>query len=63
VGGAFGALNALGMQYGVGQMGITMSLGPGVLAVGFGAVVFMCALASVASVRKVLTVSAAEVFK
>jgi putative ABC transport system permease protein len=63
VGGLAGWAFALGMQKGVAAMGITMSLGASVLAVGMGAVALMCAAASAASVRKVLTVSAAEVFK
>lgn len=62
-GGALGGLFALGMQKGVAQIGLTMSLGPNVIALGIGSITAMCAIASLASVRKVLKLSAAEVFK
>jgi len=63
VGGGLGGLFALGMKQGVGLMGLTMTLSPGVLALGFGSIATMCAIASLASVRKVLKLEAAEVFK
>jgi putative ABC transport system permease protein len=63
VGSAAGGLFAILMKRGVEGAGVPMSLAPGVYAVGFGAVVLMCAVASAASVRKVLTTSAAEVFR
>ena len=63
VGGAFGVLFAFGMQKGVLTIGLTMDLGAGVLTVGVGSIILMCTLASLASVRKVLALEAAEVFK
>jgi putative ABC transport system permease protein len=62
-GGGMGVLLALGMKKLVVKAGLTIVLSPGVLALGLGCVVAMCALASLASVRKVLTVEAASVFK
>ena len=43
--------------------GIALTLNPLVWTIGAVAVVSMCALASVPSVRRVLTVEAAEVFR
>jgi putative ABC transport system permease protein len=62
-GSALGVLMALGMQRGVAVLGLSLVLSPGVLVVGLGCVAAMCALASLASVRKVLTLEAAAVFK
>lgn len=62
-GGGLGVILALGMKKLVVKAGLTIVLSPGVLALGLGCVLGMCALASLASVRKVLTVEAASVFK
>jgi hypothetical protein len=43
--------------------GLLVVLSPPVLAVGATAIVVMCAIASIGSVRKVLSLEAAEVFK
>jgi putative ABC transport system permease protein len=63
VGGAIGWALAVGMQQGVSLAGMTMALDGGVVGLGLGAIVVMCMAASVTSVRRVLEVSAAEVFK
>ncbi len=62
-GGTSGGLLALGMRRAVAQIGLTITLSAGVLGLGLGSIVLMCALASLASVRKVLTLEAAVVFK
>jgi putative ABC transport system permease protein len=63
VGGLLGWVFALGMQRGVALIGLTMVLSPGVVALGLGSIAGMCALASLVSVRKVLRVEAAAVFR
>ena len=63
LGGALGVVLALGMKRGVAAIGLSLVLSPGVLGVGLGSILFMCALASLASVRKVLSLEAAAVFK
>lgn len=63
VGGALGLANTFAVQRAIDRMGITVELSPAVLGVGAGAVALMCALASLWSVRAVLALEAAEVFK
>jgi putative ABC transport system permease protein len=63
IGSGLGTLFALGMQRLVALAGLTMVLSPGVLLLGLGCVVGMCALASLVSVRKVLKLEAAAVFR
>jgi putative ABC transport system permease protein len=63
VGGGLGLLIALIVQRAVTAAGLLVVLSPSVLAVGATAIVVMCAIASVGSVRKVLALEAAEVFK
>jgi putative ABC transport system permease protein len=63
LGGALGVVLALGMKRGVAAIGLSLVLSPGVLGIGLGSILFMCALASLASVRKVLSLEAAAVFK
>lgn len=63
VGGALGLAMALGLQDLLSSEGIAIVLSPAVLALSGSAVLSMCALASVPSARKVLTVEAAEVFR
>lgn len=63
VGGGLGLLIALVVQRAVTAAGLLVVLSPQVLATGATAIVVMCAVASVGSVRKVLALEAAEVFK
>jgi putative ABC transport system permease protein len=63
LGGGFGVLLAMAMQRGVAIMGIVLLLTPGVIATGLACVTAMCALASLASVRKVLRLEPAAVFR
>jgi putative ABC transport system permease protein len=63
VGGALGAALAAALQVVLSSEGIALSLSGQVWAIGAVAVVGMCVLASVPSVRRVLTVEAAEVFR
>jgi putative ABC transport system permease protein len=62
-GGSIGTVLAVMMSAGVRSAGVVMSLSPAVFAIGYSCIAVMCAVASIASVRKVLSVSAAEVFK
>ena len=63
VGGGIGMLLTAALRDVLSREGIAIALTPSVVAIGASAVVCMCALASVPSVRRVLTVEAAEVFK
>lgn len=62
-GAAIGAALAFSLQSVLSSEGIAVSLSPLVLAIGAGAVVAMCALASIPSLRRVLRLEAAEVFR
>lgn len=62
-GGSIGTVLAIAMSAGVRSAGVVMSLSPAVFAIGYTSIAVMCAVASIASVRRVLSVSAAEVFK
>jgi putative ABC transport system permease protein len=63
VGGVLGAILALSLKSGLSRQGIEIALTPLVFGIGASAVVSMCALASYPSVRRVLRVEAAEVFR
>lgn len=63
VGGGVGLAIAMGVKEAVTAAGLLVVLSPWVLAVGATAIVVMCAIASIGSVRKVLSLEAAEVFK
>jgi putative ABC transport system permease protein len=63
----FGAVLGTAASFGVKQLmfdyGLLIELSPSVLALGIGSVLLICALASIGSVRTVLKLDAAEVFK
>lgn len=63
IGGLIGLLFAFGMRTLVGLIGLSLVLTPGVLAVGLGSICAMCGVAALASVRKVITLEAAAVFR
>lgn len=63
VGGLFGFGIAQLVKIGVTQAGLLVVISPAVAGVGGVAIVLMCAIASISSVRKVLALEAAEVFK
>jgi putative ABC transport system permease protein len=63
VGGGGGVALAFGVRAFIAGYGLVVELSPAVLGTGAAAIALMCALASVMSVRKVLSLSAAEVFK
>lgn len=63
VGGALGLVWAWGLGQLVATLGLTVVLDATVVGVGLGVIVGMCALASLASVRKVIRLEAAKVFK
>ncbi len=63
VGGAAGTAMAFGLQRALATMSLSVVLSPGVLALGGACVLAMCASASAWSVRAVLGVEAAEVFR
>ncbi len=63
VGSAVGLLWAAGLKLAVLALGLTVVLDATVIGAGVGAIVAMCALASLASVRKVIKLDAARVFK
>jgi putative ABC transport system permease protein len=63
VGGGVGLLVALILQRAVTAAGLLVVLSPTVLAIGASAILVMCAIASASSVRKVISLEAAEVFK
>ncbi len=63
VGGALGLLFTAIVRAGIASQGLVVLLTPEVLALGLGAVAVMCGVASVWSVRAVLQLEAAEVFK
>jgi putative ABC transport system permease protein len=63
VGGAIGTLQSFIVRVGIASQGLEVELSPPVLALGLGAVVLMCGVASLWSVRAVLELEAAEVFK
>ena len=62
VGGALGVAIALGVAAAVGKFLLVLLTGP-LLALGALVIVLMCALASVSSIRKVIRLAPAEVFK
>jgi putative ABC transport system permease protein len=62
-GSVFGLGAAYGMKFLVLQLGLTVVLEPFVIGLGLGAIGGMCALASLASVRKVIRLEAARVFR
>ena len=62
-GGATGALLALGARAGLSGMGLLVVLSESVFLFGLGAILLMCFLASVSSVRVIFALEAAEVFK
>ncbi len=63
VGGGLGLALSVALQHGVERAGLVVVLSPKVLAIGIGAVVFMCTLASAGSARAVIRLEAAEVFR
>lgn len=63
VGGGLGVLMALGIQRWAAGLGLVIVLSPPVMAVGIAAVLGMCAIASLGSVRAVLRLEAAQVFQ
>jgi putative ABC transport system permease protein len=63
IGGGFGLLMAFGVRSWAVDYGLTIVLSGPVLAVGCGAVLLMCAVASLWSVRAVMALEAAEVFR
>jgi ABC-type antimicrobial peptide transport system permease subunit len=63
VGGAIGLSLTAALRDLLSREGIAIALTAPVLAIGASAVLGMCALASVPSVRRVLTVEAAQVFR
>ncbi len=63
VGGTAGLAQTVFVRAGIARVGLRLDLTPGVLLVGLGAVVLMCLLASVWSIRAVLKLEAAEVFR
>lgn len=63
VGGAIGLSCAFGLKLLVLQIGLTVVLDATVIGAGLGAIVGMCALASLASVRSIYKLEAAKVFK
>lgn len=63
VGGGLGLLQAMAVREGIAAVGLKVVLSPDVLALGLGSVLLMCALASLWSIRAVLQLEAAEVFK
>lgn len=62
-GGGLGVAMSFGVQALAALKGLLIVLSPGVLAIGCGAVLAMCAIASVGSIRAVLSLEAAEVFR
>ncbi len=63
VGGLIGLSWAFGLKWLVLQLGLTVVLDSTVIGAGLGAIVGMCALASLASVRSIYKLEAAKVFK
>jgi putative ABC transport system permease protein len=63
IGGAVGLVWAYGLAMLVAKLGLTVVLDATVIGAGLGTIVAMCALASLASVRKVIKLEAAKVFK
>ncbi len=63
VGGGIGLLQSLLIRVAIASEGLVVVFSPPVLAIGLGAVLFMCFIASLWSVRAVLQLEAAEVFK
>ena len=63
VGSGFGLVAAAGMKMAVLALGLTVVLDATVIGAGLGAIAGMCALARLASVRKVIRLEAARVFK
>lgn len=63
VGGVIGLACAVGLKFLVLQLGLTVVLDGAVVGGGLGAIVVMCALASLASVRSIYRLEAAKVFK
>jgi len=62
-GGALGTILVFGLRRLLAGAGLKLVLSPGVLTIGYAAIVLMCSVASVGSVRKVILFEAAEVFK
>ncbi len=63
VGGGIGMIQSLLIRVAIAGQGLVVLFSPSVLAVGLGAVLLMCFVASLWSVRAVLQLEAAEVFK
>jgi hypothetical protein len=63
LGGAVGTLLVFGLRRLLAGAGLRLVLSPSVLALGYAAIVLMCSIASIGSVRKVLSFEAGEVFK
>jgi putative ABC transport system permease protein len=63
IGGAIGLAWAAGLAVLVAKIGLTVVLDATVISVGLGTIVAMCGLASLASVRKVIRLEAARVFR
>lgn len=63
IGGGLGVIMAFGIQRWTEEIGLIIVLSPPVLAVGITAVLGMCIIASLGSVRAVLKLEAAEVFQ
>ena len=63
IGGGFGLLMAFGVRSWAVDYGLTIVLSGPVLAVGCGAALLMCAVASLWSVRAVMALEAADVFR
>lgn len=63
VGSALGLAWATGLKFLVGKIGLTVVIDTTVVTVGLGSIALMCALASLASVRRVIKLEAAKVFR
>jgi putative ABC transport system permease protein len=63
VGGAIGTLLVFGLRRLLAGAGLRLVLSPAVLVLGYAVIVLMCSIASIGSVRKVLSFEAGEVFK
>jgi putative ABC transport system permease protein len=63
VGGAVGTILVYGLRRLLAGAGLRLVLSPSVLVLGYAAIVLMCSIASIGSVRKVLSFEAGEVFK
>jgi len=63
LGGAVGTALVVGLKHLLASLGLKLVLSPAVLGIGYASVIGMCAVASIGSVRKVIALEAAEVFK